>query len=45
MIRSSLIGACLVLLASLSAAQDVPEDELTQEVPFHLPRTRWSEHW
>jgi hypothetical protein len=40
-----LIGVFLVFLAAFSAAQDVPEGELTEDVPFHLPRTRWSEDW
>ena len=45
MIRSLLIGFFLVLLVPPAAAQEVAEDELSNAVPFHLPRTRWSEDW
>jgi hypothetical protein len=43
--RRFILGAFFVLCTPLIVAQDVPEGELSDAVPFHLPRTRWSEDW
>ena len=43
--RRLMLGAFIVLFSPLAAAQEAAVDELTDAVPFHLPRTRWSEDW
>ncbi len=44
-LRRLIIGALIVLFSPLVTAQQTAEEELTDAVPFHLPRTRWSEDW
>jgi len=43
--RCLVLGALIVLMCPLTAAQEQAEEELSNAVPFHLPRTRWSEDW
>ena len=43
--RRLILGTLIVLFSPIATAQQAAEEEITDAVPFHLPRTRWSEDW